>query len=95
MEWLKIKKNSPVTRNYLDETHLSENPALKRSIESVKEQLQEDHLHIDTQLSEVELKPFTDTLGGIELKSYYLGTLMFCNSYEIIIKLIPSIRILN
>ena len=93
MEWLKIKKNSPVTRNYLDETHLSENPALKRSIESVKEQLQEDQLHINTQLSEVELKPFTDTLGGIELKSYYLDDKLFVNIHTPDMEVRPPVDI--
>ena len=91
LEWLQIKKNSPITRNYLDETHLSENPALKRSIDSVKEQLQEDQLHIDSQLSEVELKPFTDSLGSIELKSYYFDDKLFVTIHTPDIEVRPPV----
>jgi hypothetical protein len=33
VEWISRKKESPITRNYLDETHLSPNRALKEAIE--------------------------------------------------------------
>ena len=79
MKWIQINKNSPITRNYLDETHLSQNLALKRSIEAIKDQLQADQMRIDSQITDLELKPFQDCLSQIQLNSYYLDDKLFVN----------------
>ena len=60
--WLGTSKTSPITRNYLDETHLSNNIALKRSIDGIKDQLREEQLRITTQIMAPELKEFTEIL---------------------------------
>ncbi len=93
LQWLTHNKTSPITRNSLHEADLSDNPALKRSIESIKDQLQEDQLKIDSQISEKELKPFTDSLGGIELKSYYLDDKLFVNIHTPEIDVRPPVDI--
>ena len=79
MEWIQSNKTSPITRNYLDESHLSPNLALKRSIEAVKDQLHVDQMRIDSQITDLELKPFQDCLSQIQLKSYYFDDKLFVN----------------
>ena len=72
LRWLSTKKESPMTREPLDESQLTDNIALRRSIESIRERLTEDQYKIDSRISEQELQPFVDTLDGVEIKSYYL-----------------------
>ena len=77
-EWISKKKTSPLTRNFLDETHLTENEALKRSIESIKDQLREDQLKIDTVVATATATA-TATVTDVELNSYYLDDKLFVN----------------
>ena len=93
IKWIEINKTSPVTRNYLDKTHLSDNLALKRSINNVKDQLHEDQLRIDSRISEIELKSFTDSIDDIELKSYYLDDKLFINIHTPDIEVRPPVDI--
>ena len=79
LTWLSSKKESPITRQPLDESQLTENIAMKRSIESIREKLTEDQFKVDSRISEIELQSFTETLNDLELKSYYLDNKLFVN----------------
>ena len=46
MEWLSGQKTSPMTRSYLDKNQLTDNPSLKKSIESIRGKLAENQLKI-------------------------------------------------
>jgi len=78
-EWLKINKTSPITRSYLDTSLLKENIPLRKSIESIRDKLQEDQLRIDSQISESQMKPYVNSLDGIGLNTYYLDNKLFVN----------------
>ena len=79
MEWLSRSQTSPITRLPLTEGDLTENLALKRSIDSIRDKINSDQLKINSQISEVELKPFIDVLSDIEVKSYYMNDKLFVN----------------
>ena len=79
LKWILRNKTSPITRNYLDKTHLTNNKALKRSIESIKDKIHSDQLKIDSQLASAELKQFTKCLSDIKLNSYYFDNKLFVN----------------
>ena len=78
-EWLRISKTSPITRSYLDTSLLKENIPLRKSIESIRDKLQEDQLKIDSQISESQMKPYVDSLDSIGLNTYYLDNKLFVN----------------
>ena len=78
-EWLTINKTSPITRSYLDTSLLKENIPLRKSIDSIRGKLQEDQLRTDSQISELQMKPYVDSLDSIKLKSYYLDNKLFVN----------------
>tara|TARA_Y100001949_G_C15772580_1_gene237082 strand:+ start:183 stop:563 length:381 start_codon:yes stop_codon:yes gene_type:complete len=69
--WLRINKTSPITRSYLDVSLLKENIPLRKSIESIRDKLQEDQLKIDSQISESQMKPYVDSLDSIGLNTQY------------------------
>ena len=71
MRWLQTKKESPITRDYLDESLLTDNVAMKRSIESIRDKLQSDQLKIASQIMDVELLPYVEKLDEITLDQYY------------------------
>ena len=71
VRWLQTKKESPITRDYLDESLLTDNVAMKRSIESIRDKLQSDQLKIASQIMDVELLPYVEKLDGITLDQYY------------------------
>ena len=79
LRWLSTKEESPITREPLQESQLTDNIALRRSIETIREKLTEDQFKVDSRISELELKPFIDTLGGVELKCNYLDDKLFVN----------------
>ena len=79
LRWLSTKKESPMTREPLDESQLTDNISLRRSIESIRERLTDDQFKVESRISEQELQPFIDTLDGIEVKSYYLDDKLFVN----------------
>ena len=60
LRWLQTKKESPITREYLDESHLTDNVAMKRSIDSIRGKLQDNQLKIDSRVAE-QLQPYTHT----------------------------------
>ena len=78
-EWLKHKQTSPITRNPLYIIDLSPNIALKRSIESIRDQLKEDQLTIATQQLAPKIKKFDDIQSDIKLNSYYFEDKLFVN----------------
>tara|TARA_B100000427_G_scaffold329413_1_gene345525 strand:- start:695 stop:2977 length:2283 start_codon:yes stop_codon:yes gene_type:complete len=78
-DWLMIEKTSPITREPLNESQLIDNIALKRSIDEIRVMVSKDKLKIDSRISDVKLKPFRDSLGGIELKTYYMDDKLFVN----------------
>ena len=78
-DWLKINKTSPITRSYLDMSLLKSNIPLRKSIESIRDKLQEDQLRIDSQISQLEMKPYIESLDSIELNTYYLENKLFVN----------------
>jgi hypothetical protein len=48
LTWLSTSKTSPITRSPLNKEDLTDNIAMKRSIESIREKLTEDQLKIDS-----------------------------------------------
>ena len=71
LTWLKEKKESPITRDYLDVSLLRENIGLKRSIESIRDKLQSDQLKIDSQVMDEKLTPYKKKLDEITIDQYY------------------------
>jgi hypothetical protein len=71
LKWLQTKKESPITREYLDESHLTDNIAMKRSIDSIRGKLHDNQLKIDSRVADIQLKPYIDKLDEISLKQYY------------------------
>ena len=79
VKWLESNHTSPMTRSPLSVSDLIENKSLKKSIESIREKLKEDQLKIESRISDLELKSFTDSLNDIQLNSYYLNDKLFVN----------------
>ena len=79
MRWLATKKTSPMTNLPLIESDLTENLALKRSIDSIRDKINSEQMKIKSQISEVELKPFIDVLSDINVKTYYMDDKLFVN----------------
>ena len=71
LRWLQTKKESPITREYLDESQLTDNIAMKRSIDSIRGKLQDNQLKIDSRVADIQLQPYTDKLDEISLEQYY------------------------
>ena len=71
LKWLRTKKESPITREYLDESDLSDNFALKRSIDSIRHKLQSDQLKIDSQILDTQLQPYKNTINETTIDQYY------------------------
>jgi len=78
-EWLRHNQTSPITRNNLTVEDLSPNPALQRSIESIRDQLKEDQLRLATEELAPAIQKFTEIQSDIQLKSYYLDDKLFVN----------------
>ena len=51
LRWLSTKKESPMTREPLDESQLTDNIALRRSIESIRERLTDDQFKVESRIS--------------------------------------------
>ncbi len=71
LRWLETKKESPITREYLNPSMLTDNTALKRSIDSIRTKLQSDQLKIDTQIMDETLEPYKSKLDEITIDQYY------------------------
>ena len=54
LEWLSTNQTSPLTRNHLTESDLTDNVAMKKSIESIRGKLAEDQMKIDSKIFEKE-----------------------------------------
>ena len=79
MRWLTTKQTSPMTNLPLIASDLTENLALKRSIDSIRDKINSDQMKIKSQISDVELKSFIDVLSDIEVKTYYMDDKLFVN----------------
>ncbi len=77
--WLKKSKTSPMTRSYLDESHLIENDSLKRSIDEIKDQLNADQMKIDSRIVSDSLQTFTDSIDKLKINPYYLNDNLYVN----------------
>ena len=71
LTWLEKKKESPITREYLEESMLTENIGMKRSIVSIRDKLQSDQLKIDSQVMGEKLTPYKKKLDEITIDQYY------------------------
>jgi hypothetical protein len=80
LKWLQTSKSSPITREYIDESNLTDNLAMKRSIESIKDKLTEDQLRIDSMISEQSTPIiFKGAQGDITINQYYHNDKLFVN----------------
>ena len=79
LRWLQKSKTSPMTRSYLDESHLVENDSLKRSIDEIKGQLNADQMKIKSRIVSDALKPFTDSIDKLKINPYYMNDELFIN----------------
>ena len=77
LKWLETSKSSPITRGYLDPSHLTDNIAMKRSIESIRDKLQENQWKVDAQVSQEEITEFKDNTDLISINQYYNDDLLF------------------
>ena len=77
LTWLLTNKTSPITRSPLNKEDLTDNIAMKRSIESIREKLTEDQLKIDSILSEEVMAPYVSKIGELKLTSYYMNNQLF------------------
>ena len=77
LKWLSINQSSPLTRGPLLAEELTDNIAMKRSIESIREKLTEDQLKIASILSEEVMTPFISKIGDLKLLSYYMNNQLF------------------
>lgn len=71
LRWLETKKESPITREYLNQSMLTDNTALKRSIDSIRDRLQRDQLKISSRIMEETLEPYKSKLDEITIEQYY------------------------
>ena len=71
LKWLSTKKESPITREYLESSMLVDNTALKRSIDSIRDKIQSDQLKVDSRLCEEMLEPYKSKLDEITIDQYY------------------------
>lgn len=70
LEWLKIKNESPLTKQPLHESQLNDNLAMKRSIDSIRHKIQEDQLKIESRIVEERLEPFKSVLHTTKIEQY-------------------------
>ena len=77
LTWLLTKETSPITRSPLNKEDLTDNIAMKRSIESIREKLTEDQLKIDSIVSEQVMAPYVSKIGELKLTSYYMNNQLF------------------
>ena len=70
LEWLKIKNESPLTKQPLYPSQLTDNIAMKRSIDSLRDKIHGDQLKIESRIIEERLEPFKSTLGTTTINQY-------------------------
>ena len=69
--WLQTKQTSPMTRSPLILSDLIPNMSMKKSIESIRDNLREDQLQKESRLIQENKKYFTNKLHDIDLTTYY------------------------
>jgi Mg-chelatase subunit ChlD len=70
LEWLKIKNESPLTKQPLHSSQLTDNLAMKRSIDSIRHKIQEDQLKIESRVVEERLEPFKSVLHTTKIEQF-------------------------
>jgi len=70
LEWLKIKNESPLTKQPLHPSQLTDNLAIKRSIDSIRHKIQEDQLKIESRIVEERLEPFKSVLHTTKIEQF-------------------------
>ena len=68
--WLSQKQISPMTRSPLMITDLTENIAMKRSIETIRDKLREDQLRIKSRIHQEEKLQFVSSLNEIQVNTF-------------------------
>lgn len=71
LQWLQTNHTSPLTRNTLHPSDLTNNLSLKKSIESIRDKLTQDQLTIKSKLQIKENKPFQICHENITINQYY------------------------
>ena len=71
LRWLHNNSISPMTRLALKPDQLTDNKALKKSIDCIRDKLNEDQLSIKSKITDKENKIFTSALENVELNAYY------------------------
>lgn len=71
IKWLELKNVSPLTQGPLYDHELSDNIALKRSIDSIRDKLQSDQLKIESKIMDTKLAPYKEMLDEITIDQYY------------------------
>ena len=69
LRWLSTNPISPLTRTPLNSSQLTDNIAMKRSIESIRNKLTEDQLQVDSRISEEVMTPYISKLSEMKLNS--------------------------
>ena len=71
LKWLEVKNVSPLTQGPLYPDDLTDNIAMKRSIDSIRDKLQSDQLKIESKIMDTKLAPYKETLEEITIDQYY------------------------
>ena len=71
LKWLEVKNVSPLTQGPLYSHDLTDNIALKRSIDSIRDKLQSDQLKIESKIMDTKLAPYKEKLDEITIDQYY------------------------
>lgn len=81
IHWLSIRQTSPITQEPLNVGDLTDNIAMKRSIDEIREKITEEQMSIERQVRESEEEEYVDVLDDsiIDMKSYYMNDKMFIN----------------
>jgi len=71
LKWLEVKNVSPLTQTPLYEQDLTDNIAMKRSIDSIRDKLQSDQLKVESTIMDTKLAPYKEKLDEITIDQYY------------------------
>ena len=71
LKWLGVKNVSPLTQAPLYPDDLTDNIAMKRSIDSIRDKLQSDQLKIESKIMNTKLAPYKEKLDEITIYQYY------------------------
>jgi hypothetical protein len=71
LKWLGVKNVSPLTQAPLYPDDLTDNIAMKRSIDSIRDKLQSDQLKVESKIMDTKLAPYKEKLDEITIDQYY------------------------